>query len=163
MIKNTDEYWLDLAYRHASIESFDPSTQNAAVIVLNGCILSTGVNSLPSGVERIPDRLQRPVKYQWTEHAERNAIYRAASCGIKVRGATMYCPWAPCAECARAIIQSGIRELVGHDASMHATRPDWAESLAIAIQMMEEAGVIFRKVHGQFGVPVRFNGQMVQV
>jgi len=56
----------------------------------------------------------RPAKYRWTEHAERNAIFSAARMGVSIVGATMYLPWFPCAECARAIVQSGIGALVAY-------------------------------------------------
>ena len=63
------------------------------------------------------DNSHRPEKYDWIEHAERNAIYAAAREGRKLMGATMYLNKFPCVECARAIAQTGITELYhgGHE------------------------------------------------
>jgi len=60
-------------------------------------------------------RWDRPAKYQYVEHAERQAIYNAAFLGVSLRGATAYLSWEPrvCVSCARAVIQSGVAELVG--------------------------------------------------
>jgi dCMP deaminase len=64
---------------------------------------------------RLNKRWERPEKYEWVEHAERNAIYNAARSGVRTKGATMYLNYAVecCAGCTRAIIQSGIRRVVG--------------------------------------------------
>lgn len=85
------------------------------------CPLIYGCNMFPDGVHVTPGRLERPAKYAYTEHAERNAIYLAASRGWKLYGSTMYLSWFPCADCARAIVQSGIKRLV-------AVEPDWSEA-----------------------------------
>src|SRR5260370_34651295 len=87
-----------------------------------GCVIvgpdnevrSTGFNGFPRGVnDEVESRHERPAKYKWTEHAERNAIYNAARVGIPIEGCRIYLPWFPCMECARAIIQTGIVELIG--------------------------------------------------
>ena len=102
------------AYNYASIVSSDLNTQNGAIIVNNGEIISMGANSIPLNVKIDDNRLKRPDKYNYIEHAERNAIYNAAKQGKSTYGATMYCPWFACTDCARAIIQSGIKKVVGH-------------------------------------------------
>jgi dCMP deaminase len=48
------------------------------------------------------------------EHAERDAIYKAAFVGMQTEGATLYVPWFACADCARAIIAAGITRVVGN-------------------------------------------------
>ena len=115
--------------------SKDPSTKCGAVIVgEDNEVLATGFNGFPRGVAEegeacgvylngeewssyglIEERWERPAKYEWVEHAERNAIYNAARTGAKLVGATMYLNYAVecCADCTRAIIQSGIRRVVG--------------------------------------------------
>jgi tRNA(Arg) A34 adenosine deaminase TadA len=71
-----------------------------------------GQNSLPRGVKAFPpERLFRPEKYAWIEHAERNALYQAARNGIPFRGCTMYVELMPCVDCARGIIQAGIEQV----------------------------------------------------
>jgi dCMP deaminase len=103
--------------------SKDRSRQIGCVIVgPSNEIRSTGFNGFPRGADDRSDyRHERPMKYKWTEHAERNAIYNAARVGIPLEGCRMYIPWFPCMDCARAIVQSGIRELV-------CIEPDYADS-----------------------------------
>lgn len=93
------------------------------------------------------ERYSRPAKYFFTEHAERNAIYNAARCGIPLKNCKLYVPWHPCHDCARGIIQSGIIEVIlnkSFDDSELAER--WKESWGYAKTMFKEAGVEVRKV-----------------
>src|SRR5882724_1578597 len=102
-----DRRFLDLA-RHVGQWSKDQSRQVGCVIVgPSREIRAIGYNGFPRGADDSPDSLRntRPNKYLWTEHAERNAIYQAARIGITVSGCTMYLPWFPCMDCARAIVQ----------------------------------------------------------
>ena len=164
--------WEDIlreAYIH-SLNSVDPSTQNAAVIVDaiagnpgGGFILdgTWATNSLPYGVTETPERWERPLKYSVVEHAERNSIYRAARHGIATGGHAMVCPWEPCTDCARAVIQAGIHTLVTHS-GMNAHTPDsWAESIALARGMLTEAGVLVLDIDGFLDAPgVRHTGEI---
>ena len=127
-------------------KSKDPSTQVGAVIVgPNDQIISTGFNGFPREIdESIPDRWERPLKYSYVEHAERNAIYNAARHGIALQGCTMYIsglgpPNVPCVDCARAVIQSGIVYIVGR--SSKPASGTWPDNLALAYDMLTEAGV----------------------
>lgn len=83
-----------------------------AVIVDDDLVIrSTGYNGLPRGVSDTDDaRFDRKSgeKFFWFEHAERNAIYNAARIGTSLDGCTIFVNRFPCADCARAIIQSGI-------------------------------------------------------
>ena len=129
--------------------SDDPDTRVGCVIrhPKRG-IVATGHNALPHGVERaLPDRLSRPQKYVWMEHAERNAIYSAVRTGTRLDGCTMYVELMPCAECARAIIQSGIRHVViSQDRMRVYSNPAHAEGQAIAKTMLTEARIVLRAV-----------------
>ena len=80
-----DEYFLTLCDAVA-LKSKDRSTKLGCVIVGVGHeVRSTGYNGFPRGVnDNVDARHQRPEKYKWTEHAERNAIYNAARCGVSV-------------------------------------------------------------------------------
>ena len=134
-------------------ESYDPSTQNAALLVdHNGVIKIADINRFPDGVEVTAERLQRPLKYKYIEHAERNVIYSAARLGIKTDGLIMVCPWAACTDCARAIIQSGIKILVTHKEA-HDRSPDfWRDEIEIAFQDFKEAHVEVIMWSGKVGV-----------
>ena len=58
----------------------------------------------------IEERQERPEKYYWFEHAERNSIYNAARIGVSTKGSKMYMTCGvPCADCARAIINAGAK------------------------------------------------------
>lgn len=113
-MKVTSDKWckrfLKLAHEIASW-SKDKSTQVGCVIVDPlGKPKSFGYNGLPRGVDdTVFERHERPEKYYWFEHAERNAIFQSPT---DLTDCTMFVTHAPCADCARAIIQSGIKAVV---------------------------------------------------
>jgi len=161
--KSNDLKFIKKAYEIGKRYGTDPSTQNGAIIVNEdtGEIISYGANYFPNNVIDLPERWERPIKYSYVEHAERNAIYQAVFNGESVRGLTMYCYWAACADCARAIIQSGIRRLVTHKIIMDATPDHWKASIEVAFQMMREAGVQLDQVEDPIDdIQIRFNGKL---
>lgn len=123
--------------------SHDPGRGVGAIIVAGDGskrVLSMGYNDFPQKInDHIPARREKPAKYDYTEHAERNAIYSAARYGINISGATMYAAWFPCHECARAIIQSGIKEIVTREPEFD--NDNYGRSFKISLEMMKEAGV----------------------
>jgi dCMP deaminase len=154
--------YLRLAYLAAADLSSDPSTQNGAVIVRDGRVLCRAANQFPAGVAALPERWHRPLKYAFVEHAERNVIYVAAREGIATAGATLFCPWYACTDCARAIIQSGIAEVVGHQLLVDLTYDRWRDTIGVALAMLREAGVRTRHVTGAVGgVRIRFDGREI--
>lgn len=110
-----DEYFMGVAIL-AGMRSKDPSTQVGACIVDNeNKILSQGYNGLPRGCsddefpwDREGDMLN--TKYPYVVHAELNAILNSR--GTSLVGSKIYVALFPCNECAKAIIQSGIKEVV---------------------------------------------------
>ena len=141
---NWDEYFIQIA-EVVKLKSKDIHTHIGVVIVgHNHEIVSTGYNSFPRGInDDVPERQERPEKYFWFEHAERNAIYNAARIGVSTLGCTMYMTCAmPCVDCARAIINAGIvRVVAGNKDSAkggHST-----EGYSRSIQMFKEANVKF--------------------
>jgi dCMP deaminase len=138
-----DERFMQLAW-HVASWSKDRSTKVGAVIVgPDNVVRAIGYNGFPRGVnDDAEDRHERPLKYRWTEHAERNAIYNAARIGVSLADCTMYLPWFPCMDCARAIVQAGIAELVAIKPDTdHAT---WGEDFRLALQLFEEAMIRVR-------------------
>jgi len=137
-----DERFLELA-KNISQWSKDPSTKVGCVIIgPNKEILTTGYNGLPRGTnDDIPDRLVRPEKYFWFEHAERNAIYNAARIGVPLLGATAYVTLCPCMDCARGIVQSGIKRVVTVDIRETDTIQRWKEDFMRTEILFEECGV----------------------
>jgi dCMP deaminase len=150
------------AYRRGSLFSTDLSTQNGCVLVDPAYekVVAWGANHFPLGIKNLSERWERPLKYSYVEHAERNAIYNAACNGIKTSGLHMYCYWAACAECARAIIQSGITRLITHKIIMDATYDRWKDTIEIAFGMMREAGICLDQVEEPIDIEIRFNGKL---
>lgn len=143
--------WHELFIQMAELvsqKSKDRSTKIGAVIVGGeNEVRSVGFNGFPRRIDdNVEDRHGRPLKYRWTEHAERNAIYNAARIGIPVAGCAMYTTGRAiaCTDCARAIIQAGIVALYGRTERKEIHRAKgshWDEDLAIAKTMLLEAGV----------------------
>lgn len=138
-----DQRWLSVAKLVSSWSKDRSRKAGAAIVDDRNVLVSVGWNGFPRGLlDELDARHERPAKYKWTEHAERNAIYNAAANGHAVRGCSMYLAWYPCADCARAIIQSGITELV-------AIEPDWADKIwaddfAVVKEMLTESSVSVR-------------------
>ena len=123
--------------------SEDSSRKVGSVIVgANNEIRATGFNGIPRGVNGSrDDRHSRASgeKYLWFEHAERNAIYNAASTGTPISGTRMYVNSFPCADCTRAIIQSGIDAL--HTFNFAPDDPKYSRHFLVSQEMLSEAAV----------------------
>lgn len=142
--------YLELA-QHIATWSKDPSTKTGCVIVKDNRILTTGYNGFPEGVIDSAERYNdRPTKYKYIEHCDRNAIYQAARLGLSLEGATMYLTGPPCHECTKGIIQSGItRVLWPADNPFEndpATMARWAESMEASTSMLLEAGILAKGI-----------------
>lgn len=132
-----DEYFMGVALL-ASQRSKDPNTQVGACIVdSNNIILSTGYNGFPYGCsddEYTWEREGEDTKYKYVVHAELNAILNAQ--GRSLKGARIYVDLFPCNECAKAIIQSGIKEVIYLYDKYSTTKETQASK-----RMLESAGV----------------------
>jgi dCMP deaminase len=138
-----DEYFMGIAML-SGMRSKDPHTQVGACIVSeDNKILSMGYNGFPKGCSddefpwnRDGDPLEN--KYFYTTHSELNAIlnYRGGS----LEGSKLYVSLFPCNECAKAIIQSGIREVI-YDDDKYQNTP----SVIASRRMLQAAGVAIRK------------------
>ncbi|MDY4841764.1 MAG: dCMP deaminase family protein [Alphaproteobacteria bacterium] len=125
--------------------SKDPSTKTGAIVVgPDREIRATGYNGPVRGVDdNKPERMERPTKYDFFEHAERNAIYNACLTGTSLKGCIMYATHPPCTDCARAIIQSGIKIVVTNEMEINSATPTntWRDKLSYSKQMFDEAGI----------------------
>lgn len=134
-----DEYFMGVALLAAK-RSKDPNTQVGACIVDGEKrILSTGYNGFPHGCsdDDFPwnrDERLGETKYQFVVHAELNAILNAR--GKNLSGSVVYVALFPCNECAKAIIQSGIKEVVYLSDKYHDT-----PSTVASRRMLTSAGV----------------------
>jgi dCMP deaminase len=103
-------------------------------------IISVGYNGFPRGADdTIEERYERPLKYLYTEHAERNAIYSAASHGSRTKDCIIYLEWYPCCDCARAIIQAGLKKVVCGEPDFEDER--WGEKFKVSAQLFKECGI----------------------
>jgi dCMP deaminase len=138
------------AARKVALLSPDPDTKVGAVIICERTdrVISEACNTFPDGVSaHNAQRLKRPEKYSWIEHAERRAIFLAARSCRALGDATMYIYGGfPCPDCARAIIQVGIRQVWSEYDDLNVQR--WLDSYKISRVMFKESGVDFRRVRG---------------
>jgi dCMP deaminase len=124
--------------------SKDPSRGVGAVIVSQSRqIVATGFNGLPRGIADLPERLERPAKYDLVCHAELNAIIQCARNGVSPVGCTLYSSFSPCVQCTLAIVQSGIVRVVTYDTADGDAH--WKESITKATAVMQEAGVRYER------------------
>ena len=139
-----DEYFMGVAML-AARRSKDPSTQVGACIVSpDNIIISTGYNGMPKGCsdDEFPwerEGQQDMTKYPYVVHAELNAILNAN--GRDLRGSRIYVALFPCNECAKAIIQSGVKEVL-YLSDKYATTP----STLASKRMLTAAGVKFTQL-----------------
>lgn len=149
MSKYWDRYFMSMVYLVASM-SKDKSTHIGAVIVdIDNAIRSTGYNSFPRGInDDVEERYNRPEKYYWFAHGERNAIYNAARMGITLKNCRLYTQAIPCSDCAIGIIQSGITEVIVHGEWSTYLDDKWKEHALRTENMFKEGGVFLRRYNG---------------
>ena len=139
-----DEYFMGIAVL-SSYRSKDPSTQVGACIVSDdNRILSTGYNGFPQGCsdDEFPwnrDASAGETKYNFVVHAELNAILNAG--GKSLIGSRIFVSLFPCHECAKAIIQAGVKEVVYLSDKYNGTESDNASK-----RMLNAAGVKLTKI-----------------
>jgi dCMP deaminase len=139
-----DEYFMGIALLSAK-RSKDPSTQVGACIVNeHHKIVSVGYNGMPTGCsdDAFPWDREGPLletKYPYVCHAELNAILN--NVGFNLAGCIIYVPLFPCNECCKAIIQSGIRQVIYISDKYAGTDPVRASK-----KMMDQAGIVYRRL-----------------
>ncbi|CAC9455119.1 deoxycytidylate deaminase [bacterium endosymbiont of Bathymodiolus sp. 5 South] len=140
VLSKWDERYLALA-KEVSTWSKDPSTQVGAVTVGSKKeVLSQGFNGFPRNIKDTDERYNnRETKYKFVVHAEMNAIYNATYSGTSLDGATLYVYGLPiCSECAKGIIQVGIKKVVVEKSK---ELDNWNDSVKLSKAMFDEAGV----------------------
>ena len=139
-----DDYFMGVSLLAAE-RSKDPSTQVGACIVSDdNRILSTGYNGFPQGCsdDDFPwnrDKSLGETKYNFVVHAELNAILNAG--GKSLVGSRIFVSLFPCHECAKAIIQAGVKEVVYLSDKYNGTESDNASK-----RMLNAAGVKLTKI-----------------
>ncbi len=131
---NEKQFKLDYRYiRMARIwaeNSYCKRRQVGALVVKNKAIISDGYNGTPSGFENVCEDGSN-VTYPYVLHAEANAITKLARSNNSSDGATLYVTASPCIECAKLIIQAGIKRVVYSE----------KYRLEDGLQLMREAGI----------------------
>ena len=146
-----DEYFMGLAHLSA-LRSKDPNTQvGAAIIDENHRVVSVGYNGFPTGVsdDEFPWSREGGVltsKYAFVVHAELNAILNSQR---SVRGCTIYVSLFPCNECAKAIIQSGIKKIVYESDKYNGVDTNIASK-----RMLKAAGVELVRISNTISIQV---------
>ena len=139
-----DEYFMGLAHLSA-LRSKDPNTQvGAAIVDENHRVVSVGYNGFPTGVsdDEFPWSREGGVltsKYAFVVHAELNAILNSQR---SVRGCTIYVSLFPCNECAKMIIQSGIKEVI-YLSDKYAN----SENNIASRKLLDTCKVTYKKMH----------------
>ena len=135
--------YLNLA-KHISTWSKDPSRQIGAVAVgSKGEILAQGFNGFPRGIHDTDYRLAyREEKYKYVVHAEMNVIYNASFNGVSLDGADLYVYGLPvCNECAKGIIQVGVKRVFILTSGSNSVPDMWIESWNNSKSMFDEVGI----------------------
>lgn len=146
-----DEYFMAMAHL-AAFRSKDPNTQVGACIVnANKRVVGLGYNGLPRGCEDDTYSWEREgefleTKYPYVVHAELNAILNSI---LNLDGCTIYVSLFPCNECAKAIIQSGIRRVIYESDKYDGTPGNLASK-----RMFHDAGVICQPLQASVDVDV---------
>lgn len=122
--------------------------------------VAADVNRFTDYINDFPARWEPEYKYSYVEHAERNAIYQAAKLGRALLSTTMYAPYASCSDCARGIIQSGIKTLVRYPFEV----PErWFESTRFGDLMLQESGIQIIELKPTVGVELKFDGKILDL
>lgn len=149
---------MQAVYRMAQ-KSTDTSTKNAAILCRERWNIAGGYNHVLQPFKEDPASYERPRKYLVTEHAERAAIFDAVARGIDIRGATMVANWVACPDCARAIVLSGIADVVCHKECMDRTPERWRELVDLGLEILEKNGVRVHYWSGKVGIVNINNGE----
>ena len=129
-----DERYIEMAAVWAK-NSYCKRRQVGALLVKDQMIISDGYNGTPSGFENVCED-ENGVTKPYVLHAEANAISKVAKSGNSADGATLYVTASPCMECAKLIIQSGIRRVVYRD----------EYRLTDGIDLLRRAGIEVEKI-----------------
>ncbi len=138
-----DTYFMGVA-KLSAMRSKDPNTQVGACIVnQKKRIVGIGYNGFPIGIDDDVYPWQSDgdflnTKYPYVVHAEPNAILNAT---VSLDGATLYVTLFPCHECAKLIIQSGIKEIVFIE-----NKYQQASSVQASTRMLKESGIALRQI-----------------
>ena len=131
-----DKSYLEMAEVWAQ-NSYCKRRKVGALLVKDRTIISDGYNGTPSGFENICED-ENGVTKPYVLHAEANAITKVAKSGNSSEGATLYVTASPCVECAKLIIQSGIKRVVYKDEYRLTDGVDLLRQAGIQVEKIDE-------------------------
>lgn len=130
-----------------AMNSPDPSTQNGAVLVDNlgyaGTIIGIGHNHFPAGISPAHWSGPKQGKYDRVVHAEVASLLNAAQNGRSTADSHLICGWAACSNCAKHIVDAGVKELIRHsfEQNVGTTGNYWTDDCILGDEIMREGGV----------------------
>lgn len=132
--------FLKLAIYMSELFSKDNSTKVGAITIEPNTlqIKSIGYNGLPRKINETPERWNKPNKYSYVVHSEANMICNASLNGISLSNSILVVTLFPCNECAKLIIQSGIKTIITRPPNLQSEK--WGNSFKISMEMFEELG-----------------------
>lgn len=149
-IPSFDDRMMSMVYLLAEGSKDERTHIGAVVIGPDKEIRTTGYNSFVRGLnDNLPERQEKPEKFYWFEHAERNGMDNATLIGSSLKGCKMYTNGIPCTNCARGIIQSGILEVIVDEKWNKTNKGEDLEESKRTIQMFKETGVKIRYWNGE--------------
>ena len=168
-----DKEMIRQCYEYTNKHSDDPDTKSGCVVQKRGpfgdYMYYYGANRIPEGMPIEPFMLERPAKYNYIEHCERDVFSQVLRSGFSLSGSTMYINWFPCVDCGRMIIGSGIKRLVLHKEGQETYERlasvnkggDWHS--IDTVDMIRKAGIQVDIVSATYDgkVKARFRGQDV--
>lgn len=146
-ISHWDSRWMALAQLIATWSKDRGRKVGAVIVGPDNEVRSTGFNGIPRGVnDDVEERhdAANGEKYLWVSHAERNAIYNAALLGVSTKHCTIYVPWYPCIECAKAIVQAGIGKIVCFEPDL--ADPNWGRDFEKSLIILGEGNVVTKLI-----------------
>ena len=162
--EDRDGVYLTDIWNMASQHSADLNTQVASAIVSwSGGIILAGWNEVPPQLASKGYPKCHETKNFCTEHAERRVLYKAVENRLTTDRLQLYTTWAACSECARAIIQFGIKRVVTFRRLVYRTSPSWEQSIREGLTMMRDAGIQVVGWNGEIHThrSIRFNGELL--
>lgn len=142
------EKWIKRFLQEAkqkSTWSKDPSTKIGSIAVgKHKQIIASGYNGFPRGIKDTPERYaDKKLKYSLVAHSEMNLIFNACLTGVSLEDSSLFVYGLPvCNECAKGIIQTGIKEV--YMLFPKNVSDKWEESFKLTKEMFDEAGIKYK-------------------
>ena len=133
------EAWLERAVAAAAASPNRIRKVGAVLVTADRGTEIAACNAFPPGIRTLPERVVGDNRFIWLEHAERAAIFEAARRGVATDGGMLVSTYFPCTDCARAIVQTGVKTLATPRPELD--DPVWGESFRTSATILAEGAV----------------------